>query len=502
MPNSRLRRAARYLPALLIVSACRAPAESEFTPTPPPPPGPILPFRIGSTGPDFARAVATDAAGNAYVAGYFSGSVNFDAGGGATVKIATGVYDISVASYATNGSLRWVLAIGGTDADVPFAAKLGPDGALYVTGYVSAGAICNGRLLPNAGGQDMLLMRVSTTGTCDWAITVGGSGDDEGHDLVVDSNGDVVVTGSFTGTVDFDPDSGSAQLISRGGTDGFVARYGSDGTFKAVTQFGGPGDDAGNGIALRSDGDLVVAGSFSNTATFGSALAPQLLQSQGGLDYCVARLAPTLGLEWAIRGGGTGNDQINSGGIIAGTDGNIYVAGTFTGTADIGSAIALSHGDVDVFLTSYDGSGTWTGFTRTFGGPGTDGVSGFARDAAGNLYLSGSFQGTVDFDPGAGTHLVAALGTSGAADGYILSVTPTGDFRWVDPISASVSGDTNFGIVGGLSLASDGSIWAVGRLFGSVDFTPGTPPAVIRASVGDADQFVIRYEQTTGIIRR
>ena len=226
-----------------------------------------------------------------------------------------------------------------------------------------------------------------------------------------------------------------------------------------------------------------------------------MLQSFGGLDYFIARIAPTLGLEWAIRGGGSGNDQINSGGIIAGSDGLIYVTGTFTGTSNIGGAVSVSRGDADVFLASYDATGTWTGFIRTFGGTGTDGVSGFARDASGNFFLSGSFQGTVDFDPGAGIHLVAGLGTGGAADSYVLSLTPTGDFRWVDPLSASIAGDQNFAIAGGVSLAGDGTIWAVGRFYGVVNFAPGGT-AVVRQSVGDADQFVVRYDQTTGAIRQ
>lgn len=498
---SRVRRATWFLPVLLAGFACRAPVESDLTPNQPPSSAPLLPLRLGSIGPDFARAVATDAAGNAYVAGYFSNAVDFDAGSGATVRNATGLYDISIASYASDGSFRWVYTIGGTGADVPYAIKLAPDGALYVTGYITAGALCNGHVLRNAGGSDVLLMRISAAGTCDWAITMGGSGDDEGHDLVVDSNGDLLVTGSFSGTANFRPDSGAALLVSRGGTDGFVARYGADGSFKSVVQFGGTGDDAGNAIALRTDGDLVVAGAFSGTATFGSALAPLLLASQGGLDYFIARLAPTLGLEWAIRGGGPGNDQINSGGIIAGADGLIYVAGTFTGTANIGGAVSVSHGDADVFLASFDGTGTWTGFTRTFGGPGTDGVADVARDAGGNFFLAGYFQGTVDFDPGAGTHIVTGLDTGGAADGYVLSLTPAGDFRWVVPISAAIAGDVNFGIASGISLASDGTIWTVGRFFGVVDFSPGAT-AVIRQSVGDADQYIVRYDQATGAIRR
>ena len=493
----------RLIAAVLLAAACRAPLESDLTPDQPPTSAPLLPLRIGSLGPDFARAVVTDASGNAYIASYFSNSVDFDAGSGTRVRSASGPYDIALASYAADGSFRWTYTIGGSGADVPFTVKLARDGALYVTGYITAGAICNGHVLRNGGGRDVLLMRITSAGTCDWAVAVGGSGEDEGHDLAVDVNGDVLVTGQFAGTVDFDPDSGSALLVSRGGTDGFVARFGADGAFKNVIQFGGTGDDAGNAIALRTDGDVVVGGAFNSVATFGSSLAPQLLTSAGGLDFFVARLAPTFGLQWAVRGGGSGNDLIGPGGIVVATDGLIYVAGTFSGTAGVtpGSQTLVSHGDADVFIANYTASGSWGGFVRTFGGIGTDGVSSFARDANGNFYLSGSFQGAVDFDPGSGAHVVNALSTAGAADGYVLSLNSAGDFRWVNPISAAVSGDTHFAIAGGVALSTDGSIWSVGRFFGLVDFDPGSGN-VSRQSVGDADQFVVRYDQGTGAIRR
>lgn len=503
MPSRRL-----LLVALLLLASCRAPflAEPDASAPPPPPSGtsgPLLPLRIGAQGPDFARAVATDAANNAYVASYFSNTVDFDADSGATARTAIGPYDIAVAKYASDGSFQWVYSIGGTDADVPYNIKIGSDGAAYVTGYVTAGAVCNGQVVPNHGDHDILLMRISTAGTCDWAIGIGGSGVDEGHDLAIDANGDVLVAGEFSDTVDFDPTGGSAVLVSRGGTDGFVAEYGSDGSFISVAQFGGPSDDAVNAIAVRSDGDIVIGGTFSGTASFGSPLALQLLVSAGGNDYFVGRLSPALGLEWAVRGGGPGDDAINTGGVIAASSGLIYVTGTFTGTASVGSLshFLVSHGDIDVFLTSYDGSGNWNGLGESFGGTGTDGVSAFAMDVSGNFYLGGTFQSSVDFDPGTGTHVVNALGSDGAGDAYVLSLTPAGDLRWVDPLGGVVSGAGNYAITGGIALCGDGNLWAVGRFFGLVDFDPDSG-AVQRQSAGDADQFIARYDQTTGAIKQ
>ncbi|HEY4100113.1 MAG TPA: hypothetical protein VGM20_04465 [Gemmatimonadales bacterium] len=500
----------RLAPFLVILAAasCRAPFLPDnggATPPPPPPPGPLLPLRIGSSGPDFARAVANDAAGNAYVVSYFANTVDFDGGVGATAKVAHGPYDIALAKYASDGTFQWVNAIGGSDVDVPYGVKVGPDGAAYVVGYVTAGADCNGHIVQNHGDHDVLIMRITAEGVCDWAIGVGGSGPDEAHDLAFDSNGDLLVTGFFSDTVDFDPGPDAHTLESRGGTDIFVARYGEDGSFKSVAQFGGLGNDVGNALAVRLDGDIIFGGSFNNAAVFGSSLAPLTLISSGGLDYFVARLSTSLDLEWAIHGGGGGDDMINPGCIVASPTGLIYVAGTFNGVASVGPGVGgqalTSHGGADIFLTGYDGGGNWIGFARVIGGTGTDAVAALAQDAVGNFYLSGSFQGSVDFDPGSGTHVVPGLGTGGASDAFVVSLTPGGDLRWVDPLTSVISGETFLSIANGISLAGDGSIWAVGRFFGLVDFDPGAG-SVSRQSVGDADQFIVRYDQTTGSIIR
>lgn len=509
MPNFRcLRRFARVSLALsALLGACRAPFEPDNGTIPPPgTTSPSIPFRIGSSGPDFARAVVTDGSGNAYVAGYFATLVNFDPISAlASGRVAIGASDISVAKYSATGAFQWVYSIGGSDSDTPFDIKLGSSNGIIVAGTVSAGAVCTGRVVPNAGGHDILLMRLSAAGTCDWALGIGSSGEDEAHAMLVEPSGDIVLTGFFTGTVDFDPGAGAAVLVSRGGRDGFVARYGADGTFKNVVQFGGVEDDAGNAMARTVEGDLIVGGEFRSAATFGSALAPLLLTSAGDADFFVERLSPQLGTQWAIRGGGTGFDAVGLNSLQVDGLGRILVAGSFSGVADldpsVGAILVTSQGGSDVFLARYDGTGVWAGIAREFGGSGSESVDNMVLDAAGNLYLAGWFQNSVDFDPGAGTHVVTAYGIQGAGDGYVLSLNNLAEFRWVDPIGSVIAGEGNLGITSGLALQSNGSLWAVGRFFGRVTYDR-TDPTVQSQSLGDADQYVVRLDAATGVLRR
>ncbi len=464
-----------------------------------------MPFRIGSFSFDYAKAVAADVVGNGYVASYYSGSVDFDPSSGATVRTSLGATDIAVAKYAPTGALTWVVSLGGGSSDQPFDIALAPDGGVIVTGFAGPGVNCNGSIVPNGGGRDILVVRISIAGVCEWAISVGGAQDDEGRNVVVQSDGDIVVTGFFRGTADFDAGGGNTALISRGGTDGFVARYAANGAFRSVEQIGGISDDAALAIARFSNDDVVVGGEFRGVAILGSGLAPLPLTSVGDADYFVARYTDLLGLRWAFRGGGTTYDQINMDGIAVEADGSIVVAGNFSGVADVdtgpGTGLVLSLGGQDVFLARYDGDGFWLGLARAFGGAGGDGVHGLTTDGAGNLVLVGWFQGSVDFDPGPGTRVVAGQGTNGAGDAFVLSLDQGLNLRWVTPIGATVSGDANFAIAAGVAVNTFGQVWAVGRFFGSADLDPG-PGAVFLQSGGDADQFVTRYLAADGRLDR
>jgi hypothetical protein len=494
----------------MLVGGCRSEFEPDITgpgtPPPPPPVIPNLPFRLGAFGPDYATGVVTDAADNALVVGYFSGSVDFDPGTGATVRNAIGGADVAVAKYRTDGSLAWVSLLSGSGIDLSSDIALTSDGGAVVTGVLSPGAFCNGRVVVVQGGRDAFLMKLSATGSCEWAFGIGGNDQsEEGRDLLVEPNGDIVLTGTFAGTVDFDPGAPAALLVSRGGTDAFLARYSADGTFKGVAQFGGIGNDAASAVVRTDAGDLVVGGDFTGTALFGSPQSPVTLFSAGDSDFFLAQLAPSLSLQWAVRGGGPGADYLVRNGLVVEFGGTVAAVGIFSGTADLdggpGGAFFVSQGSTDVFFARFGIAGQYVGTGRQIGGPGSDGVSALLVDADNNFYLSGWFSGTVDFDPGPGVALRTAFGTGSASDAYMLSLTAFGDLRWVNTVGAVTVADGAVAIMAGLALTTDGALWGVGRFYGLADLDPGAA-ALPAQALGDSDQMAIRVEQGTGILRR
>ncbi|HRP08320.1 MAG TPA: hypothetical protein PLL69_07520, partial [Gemmatimonadales bacterium] len=188
---------------------------------------------------------------------------------------------------------------------------------------------------------------------------------------------------------------------------------------------------------------VTVAGEFRGTTTLGSALAPVVLASQGGGDIVLARYTSLLGLRWAVRAGGAGEDRGTA--LAEAPDGNVILTGTFEGTADLdggpGAALVVSQGAADVFVARYETSaGNHTGIPFRFGGLASEGVTGVASYPGGGLFVSGWFQGSVDFDPGAGARIVVARGTAGAGDGYLAAFGATDQLAWVVPIGGVAKG--------------------------------------------------------------
>src|SRR5204862_7837900 len=139
-------------------------------------------------------------------------------------------------------------------------------GNLWVTGDFTGTVSYAGSPVTSAGGSDVFVLSVTPTGGLVSVANVGGSGDDVGQGIAVSPAG-VFVTGSFSGTADFDPGTGTFNLTSAGGADAFVLRLDSAGGFVGAARMGGTADDAGHGIAADSAGKVWVTGEFRFSTT-------------------------------------------------------------------------------------------------------------------------------------------------------------------------------------------------------------------------------------------
>ncbi|NLF06627.1 MAG: hypothetical protein GX594_01420, partial [Pirellulaceae bacterium] len=314
-----------------------------------------------------------------------------------------------------------------------------------------------------------------TPAAYDFAIKDGAANDDLAQATAVDSEGNVYVAGSFRGTVDFDPGVGVYSLTAAGGSDVFVAKYSSKGALLWAKAMGGTGDDAANAVSIGADGVVCVSGSFSATADFISGPGVYNLTAAGAKDAFVLKMDSLGGLIWARGMGGAGDEIAND--VAVGTDGSVYSTGYFATLAsgtnvdfDPGDGVynLTSIGPKDVFVSKLDTDGNFVWAKRVGGTGWAQGMSignGIAVADDDTVYITGSFQGTADFDPGPNLYTLVCAGDT---DAFVSKLDQQGNFLWAKRV-----GGANEVYGADLALSFDGSVHVTGGFQGVVDFDPG-----------------------------
>jgi hypothetical protein len=324
----------------------------------------------------------------------------------------------------------------------------------------------------------------------DYAWQLGGAEEQFGTGIVLDSFDNVYVVGYFYGSMDVDPGPGVVGVNSAGERDVFVAKYSPSGALLWSRTFGGSGTDIGTSIA--TDGvNVYLTGVFSGTFNIGGTT----VSSAGGLDVFVVKLNADGTYGWVRQVGGASIDQVSGISVSVTQNGvRVYVTGIFFGTADFdpgaGTFNMTSSGQFSAFILKLNANGNFV-WARQIGGSGAaDRASGngVTADFDDNVYVTGSFAGTVDFDPGTGTRSVTA--TSVAA--FVQKLDANGSLVWVDTFDSDIQANG-----ADISANQVGSVLVTGTFDGTVDFDPG-PGSAIRTSQGSDDLFVLRLDQDTG----
>lgn len=217
----------------------------------------------GGTNGEYGNDITVDGSGNVYVTGYFLGTVTF----GTTTKTSAGNYDLFVVKYNTTGTLQWVQTAGGTGADYGYGIAVDGSGNVYVTGSFFGTATFGAITKASAGADDIFVGRYDPVGVSwSWVQSAGGTLNEQGNGIALDAIGNVYVTGFFTGTATF----GTTSKVSAGGLEVFVTKYSSAGTIQWVQSAGGTGNDYSNSLAVDDVGSVYLAGAFTGTGAFGT----------------------------------------------------------------------------------------------------------------------------------------------------------------------------------------------------------------------------------------
>jgi fibronectin type 3 domain-containing protein len=360
---------------------------------------------LGGVGSEEGNAVAVDGLGNVLLTGY-QGTFQVDYGGG--LQSTRGSNDIFVAKYSPTGGYLWskTMGSGGHDGGIGIATDT-PGNNVFVTGGMADGGVdFGGGTLFSAGNQDVFLVKYSSTGAHLWSRRFGGASSESGAAVATDVSGNVVVTGTFEGSVDF----GGGLLTSAGLKDIFVAKYTSAGVHLWSKRFGGSGSDFSTGIAVDGAGDVALTGRYQGSISFGGGSLSSLGQDDG---FLAKLLGTSGGHVWSKRFGATIADSGT--GVSVDANRNVAVTGYFGGTVDFGGG-PLSASAIDIFVAKYTPSGAHT-WSRKYGAAGNQFSSGLAMTGTGAVTVSGFFTFTVDF--GTGPHT-----TLGANDACVASIGP------------------------------------------------------------------------------
>jgi hypothetical protein len=440
------------------------------------------------------NAITVDPSGNVITAGFFKSTVDFDPSGGIFDVLnlsSAGGSDIFISRVNSSGNNSWAIKMGAGSDDVANAVVTDASGNVYVTGYfqgtVDFDPSVSTANLVSAGAEDIFVARYTSAGVLSWARRLGGTGADIATGIVLDISGNVLVTGTFSGTGDFDPGAGTANLISAGSTDIFISKLSSTGTYVWARQMGGTLADGANGIE-SAGGDIYTTGYFQGSVDFDPGAGTNTLTSAGDKDVFISKLDASGLQVWTKQLGGTLEDIAT--GVQLDALGNVITSGSFQGTADFDPSVAVgaftSAAGKDIFINKLDPSGNLI-WTRQMGGSGDDVVLALEVDATDNIYTTGSFDGTGDFNPGGVSSVLSSLG---GTDIFISKIDKFGNYVFGNQF-AGLSSEKGTAIV----VDASNKIYATGAFQLTVDFDPGSS-LLGMLSLGAGDIFVINMAQT------
>jgi len=447
--------------------------------------------QMGGTSWDVGYSITTDACGNVYTTGYFNGTADFDPGAGTTNLTSAGQNDIFIQKLDTAGNLLWAKQMGGTFNDYGYSITTDANGNVYTTGYfmdtIDFDPGTGTFNLTSAGWWDIFIQKLDSAGNLLWAKQMGGTSHDYGHSIATDAGGNVYTTGLFSGTADFDPGTGTANLTSAGGYDIFIQKLDTSGNLIWVKQMGGNLDDYGRSISIDASSNVYTTGLFMGTSDFDPGTGIVNLTSAGYNDIFIQKLDTAGNLLWVKQMGGTSSECGRSISIDASS--NVYTTGWFTGTSDFdpgaGTFNLISTNSYDIFIQKLDSGGNLL-WVKQMGGTSNDYGHSITTDAGGNVYTTGRFEGTANFDPGTGT---VNLTSAGSDDIFIQKLDSNGIFLWVKQMGGN---SDDFG--NSITTNAGGNIYTTGFFRGTADFDPGNGITNL-TSAGNEDIFIQKLSQ-------
>ena len=453
---------------------------------------------------------AVDSAGNTYIAGTFSGTVDFDQAtvrpDGSDLMISSGTIDGFVAKYAPDNSLVWAQKMGGAaiwdyglQYDKATDLEVDNNGNVYVAGnYLGTstfGQFTVSPIFSNSVYQDTFVAKLNANGDFQWVRTAGYSGQDDVGDVTVDASGNVVMA-----------------IYSGFGMD--VKKYNSGGTLQWTnsisTGFANPWGVVARSIDVDGSGNVIVSGDFAGTVDFNAdrkktfnvtgAPAPSGTSGTSGTARCVnayvLKLSAAGTFSWVAPF--IAKTTENSGSFVDGTNvdvsptGELFVSGAYCGAVDINPSSTVdqrlnaSFVRPSAFVAKLSSAGSLI-WARSIGSDGYVYPNDMQSDSAG-VYIVGIFRGTLDTGNSA-----MPLTTGGDSDGFVIHMSNSGVTDWTYAV-----GGSGHDYINGIDIAPDGTLALAGSYSSpSLDFDKDGAPDLLGRTTGtnNAPRFLVKLRR-------
>jgi len=339
--------------------------------------------------------MTTDASGNLYVVGAFTGTIDFDPGTGITNAGPAVGSDIWFGKYTSTGDLVWAKALIGGDDDFGRDIALDNSGNIYITGYFGTQFPLDfdpgTGVAPPSVPMGLFFAKYSNNGVFQWVKTIGGTGANgvRSQAIALDGSGNIHIAGQVASSsgqsvsYDFDPGAGQT-LLNTGNGSVFYAKYSNTGTIVWARNVGTANTGAqATDLALDGSGNLHITGYFSGSADFHPSSSSPVLNSSAGAAF-VCKYNSSGNYVWTKQ--------------VTGFSGDLGLAIAVDASANVFAAGSRNVTGGNAYLARFSSSGTQTNLLN-IGGSGID--AGQSIKIVGTaIYLGGYFSGaSVNFNP-------------------------------------------------------------------------------------------------------
>lgn len=410
---------------------------------------------IGSPDGESAEDVATDAAGNIYLGGGFSGALQL---GNLPSMLSGGDSDVFVAKLSQDGSPTWSVGFGGVENQRLYQLVADSDGNVFAAGSYGGQMAAGGTVLSGSSTWGVFLCKILDGGTVDWLVRPWGDDAGQFRAIALDSGGNPVIAGAYDTAPPGETDASGAS----------IAKYSPAGQLLWRESVTGSDDVTINAVTVDAADNIIVAGSYVGTLQLGDKPLPSAAVTRGFIGKLNSSGVPIL----LVSFGGT--DELRFRSIAMAPSGDLLVSGSFRGTAKFGPTTIVSAGEGDIFVASISpaGGAVWA---KRYGGASSDLVSELGTDSVGNIVLAGAADDGLTF----GGDVFTGTGWGGM---YVAKLDPQGNHLW----SRGFDGDL-LDIFYGVAVGLDDTVTVAGGTYSSLDFGTG-----LLANHGAADAAVVK----------